>query len=125
MNMNKVKIYQFCIFVLTLFLAEIISVIVKEHLPITYNWQSPYKLTAFKMGVTLIIYYPLFSIIETLAKFVSKKFISKTKKATGSGSLGLILAFTIGLFSIYCYFLYDWYQVNIFHVLTQYLSRKF
>lgn len=123
--MNKVKVYQFCIFVLTLFLAEIISAIVKEHLPITYDWHSPYKLTAFKMAVTLIIYYPLFSIIETVAKFVSKKFISKTKKATGSGSLGLILAFTIGLASIYFYFLYNWYHVNIFHVISQYVSHKF
>jgi hypothetical protein len=123
--MNKVKIYQFCIFVLTLFLAEIISVWVKEHLPISYNWQSPYKLTAFKMAVSLIVYYPLFSIIETLAKFVSKKFISKTKKATGSGAFGLILAFTIGLTSIYFYFLYDWYNINIFHEINRYIHRQF
>jgi hypothetical protein len=37
----------------------------------------------------------------------------------------LILAFTIGLTSIYFYFLYDWYNINIFHEINRYIHRQF
>ena len=115
--MNSKSITKVFIFILTLFIAEIVSTIAKNYLNIHPGYKDPYTLTAIKMGIILVIYYPVFELLSGLSEILSKHYFKKTKSAIIGGIPGLIIAFLIGLIICYCVFLKLWYHVNVFEVL--------
>jgi hypothetical protein len=115
--MNSRNVTKFCVFILTIFVAEIASAIAKRYIQIHTGHKDPYVLTAIQMGIIIAIYYPVFTFINKIAENISKHFIRKTKQATGSSSLGLIIAFLSGLGIIYVVFLKMWYNIALWEVL--------
>lgn len=107
------KLGKFFVFVLTIFIAEIVSIWAKNYLNIHTGYKSPYILTAIQMAIMVAIYYPLFNFISGIAENVSKSFVKITKKTAGGGSMGLIIAFLIGLGIVYIIFLKLWYHLSI------------
>ena len=115
--MNSRNLTKFFVFVLTIFIAEIASMIAKSYLQIQTGHKDPYILTAIQMGIIIAIYYPVFSLINKIAENLSKHFVRKTKQATGSSAVGLVLAFFIGLGIIYITFLKLWYHIALWEVI--------
>lgn len=115
--MDQKSFTKFCVFILTIFLAKIAYILINNYLIIHPGHKDVYTLTAIHMGIILVIYYPLFKFVNSMAEDISKYFIKKTKKATGSGIIGLILTFILGLAICFAIFLKLWYNVNIFEVL--------
>ena len=115
--MNQKSITKFFVFVLTLFIAEIVSTFAKNYLNIHTGYRDPYKLTAIKMGILIVIYYPVFTFISHVAEIISTHFVKKTKSATIGGMPGLIIAFLIGLFICYVIFLNQWHHINLLKVI--------
>jgi hypothetical protein len=115
--MNSKNITKFFVFILTIFIAEIISTIAKNYLNIHTGYRDPYKLTAVQMGIIVVIYYPIFTLLSGLSELISKHFFKKTKGAITGGIPGLIIAFLIGLTICYGIFLKLWHHINIVEVL--------
>ncbi|ABG58307.1 hypothetical protein [Cytophaga hutchinsonii] len=115
--MNQKSVTKFFVFVLTLFIAEIVSTIAKNYLNIHTGYRDPYKLTAIQMGIIIVIYYPVFTLISSVAEIISTHFVKKTKSATIGGMPGLIIAFIIGLLICYAIFLNQWHHINVLKVL--------
>lgn len=115
--MNSKSLTKFFVFVLTLFIAEIVSTIAKNYLNIHTHYKDPYHLTAIQMGIIVVIYYPVLTLIGSVAETISKHFVKKTKSATMGGIPGLIIAFLIGLAICFAVFLKLWHQINVLHVI--------
>jgi uncharacterized protein YacL len=115
--MNSRNLTKFFVFILTLFIAEIVSTIAKNYLNIHTGSNNPYKLTAIKMGIIIAIYYPVFTLLSRLSEILSKHFFKKTKTVLVGGIPGLIIAFLIGLAICYGIFLKLWYHINVFEVM--------
>ena len=115
--MNQKSFTKFCVFVLTIFIGKIAYILINDYLIIHPGHKDVYTLTAIHMGIILVIYYPLFTFVNVIAEDLSKYFIKKTKKTTGSGILSLLITFIIGLAICFAIFLKLWYHVNIFEVL--------
>ena len=115
--MNSKNLTKIFVFILTLFIAEIVSTIAKNYLNIHTGSNNPYKLTIIQMGIIIVIYYPVFTLLSGLSEILSKHFFKKTKTAFVGGILGLIIAFLIGLVICYGIFLKLWYHLNVFEVV--------
>ena len=115
--MNSKSLTKFFVFILTIFIAEIVSTVAKNYLNIHVGYKDPYKLTAIQMGIIVVIYYPVFSLLSGVAELISKHFFKKTKGAITGGIPGLIIAFLIGLVLCYAIFLKLWHHINIVEVL--------
>lgn len=115
--MNSKSLTKFFVFILTLFIAEIVSTVAKNYLNIHTGYRDPYKLTAIQMGIIVVIYYPIFTFLSGLSELISKNFFKKTKGAIAGGIPGLIIAFLIGLVICYAIFLKLWHHINIVEVL--------
>jgi|GEM_PF-1848849 len=115
--MNSRTITKFFVFILTIFIAEIVSTIAKNYLNIHTGYKDPYRLTVIQMGIIVAIYYPVFTFISNLAETLSKHFVRKTKSATMSGIPGLIIAFIIGLAICFAIFLKLWHHINVLEVI--------
>ena len=115
--MNQKSLTKFFVFILTIFIAEIVSTIAKHYLNIHTGYRDPYKLTAIQMAIIVVIYYPVFTLLSGLAELLSKHFFKKTKGAVTGGIPGLIIAFIIGVAICYGIFLKLWHHINIFEVL--------
>jgi hypothetical protein len=115
--MNSKSLTKVFIFILTLFIAEIVSTIAKNYLNIHPGYKDPFTLTAIKMGIILLIYYPVFKLLSGLSEILSKHFFKKTKTVLVGGIPGLIIAFLIGLAICYFIFLKLWYHINVFEVM--------
>lgn len=115
--MNQKSITKFFVFVLTLFIANIVVTIAKNYLNFHTGYKDPYKLTAIQMGILVVIYYPVFTFISSLAEIISTHFIKKTKSATMGGIPGLVIAFVIGILICYAIFLKQWHHIDILKVI--------
>ncbi len=115
--MNARSLTKFFVFVLTIFVAEIVSSTAKNYLNIHTSYRDPYRLTAIQMGIIVVIYYPIFTLLGSVAEAISKHFVKKTKSAILSGIPGLILAFCIGLLICYAVFLKMWHHINLLQVV--------
>lgn len=115
--MNSKSLTKFFVFILTLFIAEIVSTIAKNYLNIHTGYKDPYKLAAIQMGIIVVIYYPVFTLLGGVSELLSKHFFQKTKSAITGGIPGLIIAFLLGLAICYGIFLKLWYHINIVEVL--------
>lgn len=109
----QLKLGKFFVFVLTIFIAEIVSIWAKNYLNIHTGYKSPYILTAVQMAIMIAIYYPLVAFISGISENISRHFVRVTKKTAGGGSFGLILAFLVGLTIVYLIFLRLWYRINL------------
>ena len=114
--MNSKSITKFCIFILTIFIAEIVSTIAKNYLNIHTGYKDPYRLTAIQMGIIVVIYYPIFTFLGSVAEMISKSFVKKTKSVF-SGVPGIIIAFALGLLICFGIFLKLWHHINLLQVI--------
>lgn len=68
------------------------------------------------MAVIVVIFYPLFSWLETWVKKISSLFIRKSRNVGGK-YLGLTAAFLSAMIVIFYFYLKMWYSVNLFRLI--------
>ncbi len=111
--MNQRKIANWVIYCLTMVAAYLLVEIVVFWTSHHSKFTSPYKATALKMGVALLVFFPAFWLIESLVKASTKRYTSKSKNKVGIGIYGVIIAFAIGLLVLYGYYLKVKFNLNI------------
>ena len=71
-----------------------------------------YTGVALGMLATIVIFYPLFTILEKYIKHLSSKYIQKSKSITGNKIGGLMMGFTLAILILFMMFASVWYGLN-------------
>jgi hypothetical protein len=115
--MNSRKLTKYVILIFTILLADIIKEIILHYIGFHKNFRHPYTSVAMGMGIIVLVFYPLFLLMETIMEKIAESYIQNTKKIVGSNLKGLIIALFVGLGALYFVYLKVWFNVNIFKVL--------
>ena len=115
--MNTRKLTKYVILVFTILLADIIKEIILHYIGFHKNFRHPYTSVALGMGIIVLVFYPLFLLMETIMEKIAESYIHNTKKIAGGSMKGLIIALFLGLGVLYFVYLKVWFNLNIFAVL--------
>ncbi len=117
--MHSRTLTKYVILAFTILLADIIKEIIMHYIGLDKNHRHPYTSVAIGMGVIVLIFYPLFLVMEKLLERVAQSYITNTKKITGGSIKGLLIALVVGLTIMYFVYLKVWFNINIFSVLMK------
>jgi hypothetical protein len=112
--MNSRKITKYVVLIFTILLADIIKEIVLHLIGLERDHRSPYLSAAIGMGVIVLVFYPMFTIMEKILESITHSYVTKTKNVTGGSYKGLIVAFILGVAVLYFAYLKVWFNINIF-----------
>jgi hypothetical protein len=82
------------------------------------NNYKPLTFTLIGMGITVIVFYPLFIKLEDWVTSISIKAVKKGNSLAGR-YLGLLLTFSVGLFLLMYFYARMWYHIDVFKILFQ------
>jgi hypothetical protein len=80
------------------------------------NSFKPLSFTLIGMGITVLIFYPLFLKLEDWITNISIKFIKSGNSMAGK-YLGLFMAFFIALFILMYFYARMWYNIDVLRIL--------
>lgn len=110
--------YLFRIFVITLTIltANLLTTALSDYL-ITYrNHVRPATFTFIAMGIIVIVFYPLFTMLEEWVKKISVKFIKSGKGVAGK-YLGIFFTFVAAMLVLFYFYGKMWYHIDFLRVL--------
>jgi len=119
MSFNSRTIIKFSVFVITVLLADLVKETILKYLP-AYQSTNPFKLTAVSMALAVLVFVPVFAILDkyikvTAVHYVKNSKVIPTKSRLSSAILGLVLALLI----LYSGFLYVRFGIHLHrHLLT-------
>ena len=111
--MNIRKFASWVIFCLTVLAAELIAEMAMHTIGKQMETASPYKKTAIQMLVAIIVFFPVFQIIDN---FVKKSYLNST--TSKKDFLLLLSSFLLGLGILYGLYLKVKFGINIFDQLA-------
>ena len=103
---------------ITILTANLLTNALSNYLVTFKNHVRPLTFTLIGMGITVIIFYPLFAKLEEWVKSLSMKVIKKGKSMAGK-YLGLIFAFIVSLMVLGYFYAKMWYHIDLLHVLVK------
>lgn len=106
--MDTRKFGSWVFFCLTILAAELIAEMAMHLVADFTQSHNPYKATAIQMVVAIIVFFPVFQLIDTLVK--KSSYESNSKKSF----YYLLSFFVVGLFAIYGLYLKVKFNINIF-----------
>jgi hypothetical protein len=109
-------LFRFAVMSVTILTANLITNSISNYLVTFRSQVKPLTFTLLGMGVTVIIFYPLFSKLEEWVKDLSVKVI-RTGKSFAGKYLGLITVFALSIFVLSFFYAKMWYHINLFRVL--------
>lgn len=80
------------------------------------NHYRPEVFTFLAMGITVVIFYPLFIKLEDWVKVISVMALKGGKSVAGK-YMGLLFTFAIALVVLAYFYAKMWYHVNLFSVM--------
>lgn len=98
--MSTKKITKYVVVIITILVASLLSDLVINYISKNFAAHS-YKNVILEMVVTVIIYYPAFSLLEKFIKKASEEYIRTSKHATKSSYIGLIIGFLIAIIALF------------------------
>lgn len=105
------KLTRIAVFSITILIGTLISDYISAYFVSTIG--KTYKGVAINMIATVVVFYPLFSLLEYYVKKASKRYIQKSKSVTGNSFLGLIIGFTLAILVLFMMFASVWYNLNV------------
>lgn len=110
--------FRFFVITITILIANLLTTALSDYL-ITYkNHIKPVTFTFLGMGVTVLVFYPLFTKLEEWVKRFSMKFIKSGKGVAGK-YLGMLLAFLAALVVLCWFYGKMWYHLDFFSLLLK------
>jgi hypothetical protein len=103
---------------ITILTANLLTTALSNYLVTFKNNVRPLTFTIIGMGITVIIFYPLFAKLEEWVRSLSVKVIKKGKSMAGR-YLGLALAFVVSLMVLSYFYTRMWYHIDILKILIQ------
>jgi len=110
--------FRFVVMSITILTANLLTNALSNYLVTFKNHVRPLTFTLIGMGITVIIFYPLFAKLEEWVKTLSMKVIKKGKSMAGK-YLGLVFAFVVSLIVLSYFYTRMWYHIDIFKILLQ------
>jgi len=107
--MNIRKFASWAIFCLTVLAADLITEMAIHTIGKYMEAASPYKKTAIQMLVAIIVFFPVFQLIDN---FVRKSYLNSA--TTKKDFFLLLFCFLLGLFSLYAIYLKVKFDLSIF-----------
>jgi hypothetical protein len=101
---------------LTILTANLLTNALSNYMVSYKNQYKPLVFTFIGMGITVIIFYPLFLKLESWVKNISIKAVKSGKTVAGK-YLGLLLVFGAGLMLLSFFYAKMWYHINILKVI--------
>jgi len=111
MNFMYKRLFKFAVSTITILTINLVSNLIVDYL-VSYKQHYQYlKFTLIAMGIIVVIFYPLFTWMETWLNVLSVKII-RTGKSMAGKYFGLLLAFALSIAVLtYCYTRY-WYHID-------------
>lgn len=107
--MNIRKFASWAIFCLTVLAAELIAEMAMHSVGKYMEAASPYKSTAIQMAIAIIVFFPVFQLIDN---FVKKSYLNSA--TTKKDFFLLLSSFLLGLFILYGIYLKVKFDISIF-----------
>ncbi len=111
--MGSRRLTKIIILVFTILFADVVKELALHFMHIEKNSTSPFRTVAIGMIIILVVFYPIFSIMDVVMEKMVSGYVRGTKKVAGGSLKGLIIAFVIGFAIIYCVYLYAWFDIVI------------
>ncbi len=107
-NFRKFVIYSF-----TVLLTKLIYDVIMKLLPVIKSTKNPYYDVLIGMGLTLIIFYPLYGLTHNWMEKFSGHYVKHAKKIHRNNFLALLIAFIVGLIILFGCFMMVKFNINI------------
>jgi hypothetical protein len=108
--------FRFVVMTLTILTANLMTNALSNYMISYKNHYKPLVFTFIGMGITVIVFYPLFLKLESWVKEFSVKAVKSGKTVAGK-YLGLLLVFIAGLMLLSYFYARMWYHINILQVI--------
>jgi hypothetical protein len=108
--------FRFVVMTLTILTANLLTNALSNYMVSYKNQYKPLVFTFIGMGITVIVFYPLFLKLESWVKDFSIKAVKSGKSVAGK-YLGLLLVFIVGLMILSYFYARMWYHINILQVI--------
>jgi hypothetical protein len=101
---------------LTILTANLLTNALSNYMISYKNHYKPLAFTFIGMGITVVVFYPLFLKLESWVKDISVRAVKSGKTVAGK-YLGLLLVFIAGLVILSYFYAKMWYHINILRVI--------
>lgn len=107
------KLTKFAVFTMTILFATL----VKDYIIKLLNERIDKGLTAvwIIMAVTIVIYYPLFTIVDKYVKKLAEGYVKGAKNAVKSSLSGVLIALGVAILICFVAGAYIWFDINVFN----------
>ncbi len=109
-------IFRFVVTTLTILTASLLTSAISDYMISYKNSYKPMTFTLIGMGITVLIFYPLFLKLEDWITNISIKFIKSGNSLAGK-YLGLFIAFLAGLIILMYFYAKMWYNIDLLRIL--------
>lgn len=109
--------FRFVVITLTILTVNLLTAAISEYMISYKNHYKPVAFTFLAMAITVVIFYPLFTKLESWIKILSVKVVKGGKSVAGK-YLGLLFTFFVALIILAYFYAKMWYNVNLFSLLV-------
>lgn len=109
-------LFRFFVIIITILTANLVTNAIGNWLVTFRHHMKPVVFTFVGMGVTVVIFYPLFIRLEEWVKRLSIKLLKSGKKIWGR-FFGFLFAFLIALLVLFWFYAKMWYNLDFIKIL--------
>ena len=121
-HLRKFTIYSF-----TVLLAKLIYDVIIELLPVIKSTRNPYFDVAIGMGLTLIVFYPLYGLAHAWMEKVSGHYVKHSRGIHSNRTFALIVSYIFGIIVLFGCFMMVKFEINIvaeaFHAVKSFFVK--
>jgi len=114
-----IKFRKFAIYCFSVLLTKLVYDLVMKALPIIKSTRNPYLDVAIGMGLTLVIFYPLYKLTRNWMTIFSGHYVKHTKKIHRNNMIALALGYTFGMVVLFGCFMMVKFNINIITALWE------
>src|SRR5690242_222509 len=89
------KFNTYVIVILSIFCANILQELILSWLPDLKQWGNPYQSTAIRMAIMVVVFTPVFALLDEYVTYAAKTYVRTSKQVVGSSLYGLIVGVII------------------------------
>jgi hypothetical protein len=108
--------FRFVVTVLTILTADLLTNALSDYMVSYKNHYKPVIFTFIGMGLTVLVFYPLFMKLDDWVKFLSVKVIKSGSSVAGK-SLGLFFTFLISIMILFYFYAKMWYHLDFLKII--------
>ena len=103
---------KFSVYSITILTAYLVSEYFVNYLNSMYK-EKTYSSVLIGMGVILIVYYPIVTLLDKYIQKMSKTYIKQSKALHKNSKVGVFLGFSIAFFVLFVLFALVWHDLNL------------